>query len=74
MTTSYFPFPPPSLLPDEQQGWRFRLQRAEQIVGIADAGLPQVSGETLALLERYVLGELTLEQVVHLQCQRLHIR
>jgi hypothetical protein len=74
MVNAYFPAPPASLSSNEQRGWLLRLQEAERIVGIADAGIPQVSSETLSLWQRYVLGELTSQQVVLLQCQRLHIR
>lgn len=71
MSTTYFHYPPSILSQADQQQWFLRQQEAEKIVGITEAGLPLVSGETLALLQRYVAGELTLEQVVRLQCQRL---
>jgi hypothetical protein len=50
------------------------VQEAEKIGGITEAGLPLVSTETLAFLQRYVLGELSLAQVVRLQAQRLQRR
>lgn len=58
----------------EQQAWIARRRQAEQIVGITEAGLPQVSAETLGLWQRYVQGELTLEQLLILQSHRLQIR
>ena len=74
MPAPYFQSPPVTLLPEDQQQWRQRIHQAEQLVGLTEAGQLQVSGETLALFQRYVLGELTLEQLVRLQCQRLQIR
>ncbi|MBC6613372.1 hypothetical protein H8B15_20795 [Hymenobacter sp. BT507] len=74
MAASYLPVPPVSLSLSEQQSWLSRLQQAEQVVGIADAGFPQVSSETLSLWQRYVQGELTLEQLLILQCHRLRLR
>ncbi|GAB3309900.1 hypothetical protein [Hymenobacter tenuis] len=74
MASSYFPAPPASLPVSDQQGWFSRLQHAEKLVGITEAGIPQVSMETLSLMQRYVLGELTLDQVLILQCRRLQVR
>jgi hypothetical protein len=74
MCSAYFPAPPISLSSPDQQGWLQRMQEAERIVGITEAGIPQVSAETLSLWQRYVLGELTLEQLLVLQCQRLRVR
>ena len=74
MPSCYFPAPPVSLPQAEQQGWLARLHQAEQIVGITEAGLPQVSAETLSLWQRYVQGELTLAQLLILQRHRLQVR
>lgn len=71
MNQLYFQAPPAMLSPAEKEHWLQRLRKAENLVGIADAGIPQVSLATLDLLQRYVRGELTLEQVVRLQSQRL---
>jgi hypothetical protein len=74
MATHYFPAPPTSLSPAEREHWLLRVQEAEKIGGIMEAGLPLVSSETLAFLQRYVRGELSLAQVVRLQAQRLPVR
>ena len=71
MNSLYFQAPPAMLSLSEKELWLQRLKKAESLVGIADAGIPQVSLATLDLLQRYVRGELTLEQVVRLQSQRL---
>lgn len=71
MNQLYFQAPPPVLSSVEKEHWLQRLRKAEKLVGIADTGIPQVSLATLDLLQRYVRGELTLEQVVRLQSQRL---
>jgi hypothetical protein len=74
MSSPYFSSPPASLSSSEQQRWLLRLQEAERVVGITEAGVPQVSLESLSLWQRYVQGELTLEQVALLQRQRLPVR
>ena len=71
MNPLYFQAPPVMLSSSEKEHWLQRLKKAESLVGIADAGIPQVSLATLDLLQRYVRGELTLDQVVRLQSQRL---
>ena len=71
MSNFYFPLPPATLAPAAQEQWQRRLQEAERIGGIQEAGGPLVSIETLAFLQRYVQGELSLAQVVRLQSQRL---
>jgi hypothetical protein len=67
----YFPTPPQSLPAEEQLNWEQRVEKARQLSGLAEAGILQVSLSTFDLLQRYVLGELTLEQLVRLQSQRL---
>lgn len=67
----WFSIPPVHLSPEMQQQWLARVQTAERIVGVVDGGVPAATEETLALLDRYVRGELTLEQVTTLQQQRL---
>ena len=67
----YFPNPPQSLPAEEQLNWQKRVEKARQLSGLSDAGILQVSLSTLDLLQRYVRGELTLEQLVRLQSQRL---
>ena len=56
---------------EEQVSWQQRVDKARQLSGLTEAGILQVSVSTLELLQRYVQGELTLEQVVRLQSQRL---
>ena len=70
----YFSNPPDTLPAEDQLCWRQRVDKAHQISGLAEAGILQVSLATLALLQRYVSGELTLEQLVRLQSQRLAVR
>ena len=67
----YFSLPPDDLPAAEHEQWLARVRRAEEVVGIIDGGVPAASEETLALLDRYVRGELTLEQVTALQQRRL---
>jgi hypothetical protein len=67
----YFPPPPQNLPAEEQLNWGQRVEKARQLSGLAEAGILQVSLPTLDLLQRYVRGELTLEQLVRLQSQRL---
>lgn len=67
----YFPTPPQSLPAEDQLCWWQRLEKARQLSGLTDAGILQVSLSTLDLLQRYVKGELTLDQLVRLQSQRL---
>jgi len=67
----YFPTPPQTLPVEEQHSWSQRMEKARQLSGLAEAGILQVSLTTLNLLQRYVRGELTLEQLVRLQSQRL---
>jgi len=67
----YFSIPPQSLPIEDQQRWWERIEKAQQLSGLAEAGILQVSLVTLDLLQRYVRGELTLEQLVRLQSQRL---
>jgi hypothetical protein len=74
MASPYFPAPPSSLSQAEQQGWLRRRQEAEKIVGVAETGISQVSLETLSYWQRYVQGELTLNQLLLLQCHRLRVR
>ena len=69
--TSYFSTPPQTLATEEQLNWWLRMEKARQLSGLAEAGILQVSLSTLELLQRYVQGELTLEEVVRLQSQRL---
>ncbi|UOQ69719.1 hypothetical protein [Hymenobacter volaticus] len=71
---SYFPTPPQALPAEEQQSWRQRAEKARHLSGLAEAGILQVSLTTLDLLQRYVRAELTLEQLVRLQSQRLSNR
>ncbi|MGY2134955.1 hypothetical protein ACW9KT_22175 [Hymenobacter sp. HD11105] len=71
MSNPYFPLPPATLAPAAHAQWLGRLQEAERISGLREAGGPLVSSETLALLQRYVQDELSLAQVVRLQSQRL---
>jgi hypothetical protein len=70
----HFPTPPSTLSVDEQLSWLHRVDKARQLAGLSEAGIVQVSLATLDLLERYVRGELTLEQVLRLQSQRLASR
>jgi hypothetical protein len=67
----HFPTPPQTLPTEAQVSWWQRVEKARQLSGLADAGILQVSLSTLELLQRYVRGELTLEQLVQLQSQRL---
>lgn len=71
MKYPWFSIPPAHLPAETQQQWLERVQAAERIVGVVDGGVPAATEETLALLDRYVRGELTLEQVTTLQQQRL---
>lgn len=72
MKHHYFPVPPATLTLPEQTAWHERLRNAEDIVGISQTGVPTATAETIALLERYVVGELTLEQIIYLQQTRLN--
>lgn len=74
MPSAHFSTPPTSLPLEEQHQWLLRHQEAERIAGITAAGIPLVSQETLALLGRYVQGELTLAQVQILQGHRLGLQ
>jgi hypothetical protein len=67
----YFPTPPLTFPVEEQQNWQQRVTEAQRLAGLSEAGIVQVSQVTLDLLQRYVRGELTLEQLVRLQYQRL---
>ena len=70
MATYHFCAPPAFLSAPDRLLWQARLKEAEDIVHM-DAGMPAATVETLALLERYVRGELTLEEVVAVQQRRL---
>lgn len=67
----YFPTPPHTLPIEDQVSWRQRVEKARQLSGLAEAGILQVSLTTLDFLQRYVSGDLTLEQLIRLQSQRL---
>lgn len=67
----HFERPPSSLSLTDQQAWTERIQRAEDICGIRSAGMPLVTTATMELLQRYVVGELTLSEFVVLQSRRL---
>lgn len=67
----FFPVPPATLPPIEQERWQQRLEEAKHLAGVREASVVQVSQTTLELLQRYVSGELTREQLVRLQSQRL---
>ena len=67
----YFSPAPQNLPVIEQANWQQRVDKARQLSGLSEAGILQVSLSTLELLQRYVRGELTLEQLVRLQSQRL---
>lgn len=71
MQYPWFSSPLAHLPADMQQQWLARVQEAERIVGVVDGGVPAATEETLALLDRYVRGELTLEEVTTLQQRRL---
>lgn len=66
-----FSDPPATLSSPEQVRWQERIVQAQQLAGLTETGIVQVSQATLDLLQRYVQGELTLEQVIRLQSQRL---
>lgn len=70
MAFYYFCSPPASLSAHDRLRWQVRIKEAEDIVQM-DAGVPAATVETLALLERYVQGELTLEEVIAVQQRRL---
>ncbi|KUG09056.1 hypothetical protein [Solirubrum puertoriconensis] len=65
-----FSLPPSTLPADEQQRWLARLQQAESWVGFQPGGVPTGTADTLLLLERYVRGELTAQQVAAVQQHR----
>jgi hypothetical protein len=68
---NYFPIPPLTLPTAEQVSWQQRVEKARQLSGLSETGIIQVSLSTLELLQRYVRGELSLEQLIQLQSQRL---
>lgn len=70
MAPYHFSTPPASLSAHDRWLWQARITAAEGIVQM-EAGVPAATVETLALLERYVQGELTLEEVVAVQQRRL---
>jgi hypothetical protein len=67
----YFPTPPQTLPLEEQLNWRQRAEKARHLSGLAEGDILQVSLTTLDLLQRYVCGDINLEQLVRLQSQRL---
>jgi hypothetical protein len=62
---------PVTLSAAEQHQWHERILQAQHLAGLTASGVVQVTEATLDLLQRYVVGELTIAQVVRLQSQRL---
>jgi hypothetical protein len=71
MSHGYFPVPPTTLSPEQQLGWLARVREAERLVGLLEGRVPVASDDTMALLARYVKGEMSLEEVVAVQTRRL---
>ncbi len=71
MSPPYFPLPAATLSVKELHRWRARVREAERIVGLTDGQVPVASHDTMALLARYVKGEMSLEEVVAVQTRRL---
>jgi hypothetical protein len=70
MSPPYFPLPAAALSVEEQHRWVERVREAERIVGLTDGQVPVASHDTMALLARYVKGEMSLEEVVAVQTRR----
>ncbi|RPD44544.1 hypothetical protein DNI29_20640 [Hymenobacter sediminis] len=67
----HFEAPPGSMSVPDQHAWAKRLIQAEYISGISQEGVPLVTAATMQLLQRYVMGELSLPEFLALQTQRL---
>jgi hypothetical protein len=64
MPQLYLPPAPKHLSPAQQQAWQRRQRMAETTLEIQTRSGSVADAETLAYFQRYVRGELTLEQAI----------
>jgi hypothetical protein len=74
MPNSHFQPAPASLTPDQLSAYQERARHADNAVAIASSNGTAPSPESLALMQRHVSGELTIEQVIELTDAMLRAR
>ncbi len=74
MPNSHFQPAPAGFTPDQVSAYQERARHADNAVAIVSSNGTAPSPESLALMQRHVSGELTIEQVITLTDEMLRAR